>query len=342
MSEPVFSALVAVVGGVLLASVLLVPYVAVQFRRRGTVGLGPAVLAVGSLVYGFALVTYTLLPLPTSLPASACVGTQLHLTQFLRDIADDDARGFLHDPAFQQAVANVLLFVPLGMLVRHLARRSVHTTVAIGLAVSLLIELTQLTGDWFLYPCAYRLFDVDDLLLNTTGALLGALAAPALWLVPGQRVSEPDQPRPVTAGRRLLGMVCDWSVGFGLGAVLAVGHLALTDDRTTPGWLTGTVPALAVLGWLLATHRTPGEAVVRLRPTGPVRPAGLLLRWLLGIGGYLLLTGHTDDHGALGGLLALVSVVAVLTTRGHRGLAYRLLGWELTDDRARAEVPHRS
>ena len=34
-------------------------------------------------------------------------------------------------------------------------------------------ELTQLTGLYFIYPKPYRLFDIDDLLLNTTGGVLG-------------------------------------------------------------------------------------------------------------------------------------------------------------------------
>lgn len=42
-----------------------------------------------------------------------------------------------------------------------------------GAAVSLLTETAQLTGIFGLYPCSYRLFDVDDLLLNTGGAGLG-------------------------------------------------------------------------------------------------------------------------------------------------------------------------
>src|SRR5699024_3873803 len=141
-----------------------------------------------------------LLPLPSD-PARLCAvggaGVQTRPLQFLRDIA---AHGgwYLHNPAVLQVGLNVALFVPLGMVVRYVAlrRRGAVTgilgaTVA-GACVSGLIELTQLTGDWFLYPCAYRVFDVDDLLANTVGALLGALAAPALVLIPGQRQRTPS------------------------------------------------------------------------------------------------------------------------------------------------------
>lgn len=47
----------------------------------------------------------------------------------------------------------------------------VVTAALAGFAVSLFVEFTQLTGNWFLYPCPCRLFDVDDLIASTVGAL---------------------------------------------------------------------------------------------------------------------------------------------------------------------------
>ena len=48
---------------------------------------------------------------------------------------------------------------------------------ALGFALSLFFEVTQVTG---IYKCPYRLFDVDDLMLNSTGALFGFLVAPVI------------------------------------------------------------------------------------------------------------------------------------------------------------------
>nr|WP_272911718.1 VanZ family protein [Loktanella sp. M215] len=44
-----------------------------------------------------------------------------------------------------------------------------------GIGLTLLVELTQLTGAWGLYPCAWRKFDVDDLMMNALGVALGWL-----------------------------------------------------------------------------------------------------------------------------------------------------------------------
>ncbi len=53
---------------------------------------------------------------------------------------------------------------------------------------------------WGIYECAYRLADVDDLITNTLGALIGALIAPlVLWFMPQRRElrAARDQSRPV-------------------------------------------------------------------------------------------------------------------------------------------------
>jgi hypothetical protein len=60
------------------------------------------------------------------------------------------------------------------LLSRHL--RSFPAAVASGFALSLSIEVSQLTGIFGLYPCAYRQFNVDDLMLNTSGVAAGFLA----------------------------------------------------------------------------------------------------------------------------------------------------------------------
>ncbi|MCD8381469.1 MAG: VanZ family protein [Clostridiales bacterium] len=62
---------------------------------------------------------------------------------------------------------NVLLFVPLGFLTPLLwdRRDRFHLTLLGGLACSLLVELSQLVN--------FRATDVDDLVMNTLGAVLG-------------------------------------------------------------------------------------------------------------------------------------------------------------------------
>lgn len=68
-------------------------------------------------------------------------------------------------------IGNVLIFVPIGFLVSVLTphRHRGWLAFAIGLAISLTIEIVQLSF-------VIRVFDVDDLILNSFGAWLGFIA----------------------------------------------------------------------------------------------------------------------------------------------------------------------
>lgn len=80
-----------------------------------------------------------------------------------RWVADSLRDGMI---AFEGMALNILLFVPLGFFAKVLWRRGRTEAVALGFVVSLAIEVTQLV-------MGHRLFDVDDLISNTTGALVG-------------------------------------------------------------------------------------------------------------------------------------------------------------------------
>lgn len=82
------------------------------------------------------------------------------------------------EPMMALNVLNVILFVPLGILAPLLLPKKVSwwQVALLGLAVSLAIELTQLVN--------MRITDVDDLIMNTLGALVGYVAyclLPARW-----------------------------------------------------------------------------------------------------------------------------------------------------------------
>lgn len=323
-----FNALIAMVAGGVVAVLLFVPFVAVEYRVRGHLGPGRVLLYVASLVYAFALWTYTLLPLPESRDID-CAAPQLVPGAFIHDILSFDVSSpgaILRNPAVQQVVLNVALFLPAGFLLRALWNRGVMFATVASLAVSLLIEVTQLTGIYGLYPCAYRLFDVDDLIANTLGGLLGGLVA--LVLVRGRARTAARPPARVTAGRRLLGMVSDALVtalisavaGMAIRAVqLYVLHVPFEQlDQRMLGFVEFAVPFAIGAIVVLATGRTIGDHVVQLRYApgpGPVIASGAI-RYLAGIGGFQLL----GLLSSLDLLFALVSLILVFTTAGRRGL----------------------
>jgi glycopeptide antibiotics resistance protein len=84
--------------------------------------------------------------------------------------------------SFLQAAFNFLLLVPFGVYLRYFFQQKRYWKKALGLgiALSLFYEVTQITGIYGIYNCPYRIFDVDDLILNSTGALFGFLIAPVI------------------------------------------------------------------------------------------------------------------------------------------------------------------
>lgn len=347
MGDNVFLGAVAIGIGALVGLVLFVPFVAVQYRRAGHLTAGQLVLWGAALVYFFAIWTYTLLPLPD--PSSMrCAGSNLNLFELVDDIrgaaqrAGGSPRAFLSDSAFLQLALNVLLFLPLGFFVRVLARRGILVAFAAGLGISLIVEFTQLTGVWGVYPCAYRVFDVDDLLTNTIGAVIGSILA---LLVPRRPVSEePDTPRSVTRGRRILAMVCDLLAYSLVGIFVSVGiqaALVFTGNRdvaveTDLAGQVGSIAALAVVGGcVLVSGRTIGDLTVRLRYAGGPAPAVVtrLTRFLGGIGGYALLDQLPGSWGFFAFVFLVASAILTFTTQGGRGLPGLLGAQVLRDSR---------
>ncbi len=339
--------MLAILLGALVGFVVFVPFVAVSYRRRGGLSFGRLVLWAAALVYFLAIWTYTLLPLPDP-SALTCAGVNLDVFAFVGDIRGAVARpgSTLTDPSVLQLLLNVLLFIPLGFFIRVLGGHGILVAFLVGLGVSVFIETTQLTGVWGLYPCAYRVFDVDDMLTNTTGAVIGSLLS---LVVPKrhrgmQRAMDADEPRPVTRSRRLLAILCD-VMAFGLVTITAgvVVQLALqlTGDRAAvlsgePASTIGAIAGPAV--WLVviaATGRSIGDLAVQLRYDGGPLSAWLArpLRWIGGISGAALLSLLPDPWSLAAPLFVIVSAILVFTTKSGRGIPGLLSGMPLRDAR---------
>lgn len=354
MNDPIAPALIAVVVGFGIAIVAFVPFVALSYRRRGEMSFWRSMLWLGAVIYAMALWTYTLVPFPESYDVQ-CVPMQTVPFMFVRDIADLGAGSvgaLLHNPAAAQVVLNVVLFMPLGWFLRRLGDRGIVVATLVGFAVSALIEVTQLTGIWGLYSCSYRVFDVDDLIANTSGAFLGSLVGMLLWRR-GQTV-DAASPRPITVWRRALGMLCDVAFIALVGWLVTAAQLAIAlfDGRPelaipmTVFQIIGLALPLGIqLVSVLVGGVTVGERIVLIRARHRRLPASLSrpLRFLFGIGGYtLLLRWDAWPAGLLTFALFVTTVIMVFTTRSHRGFACVVSDIEIEDARAsRAEATTR-
>ena len=94
---------------------------------------------------------------------------------------------------YAQLFFNIAMFIPLGFFTEGCLRWGLRATALSGFALSSFIELSQLTGNWGLAGFTYRTFDVDDIVNNTAGAVLGAACIWAVRTIQKRRTAKHDR-----------------------------------------------------------------------------------------------------------------------------------------------------
>ena len=224
----------------LLALVVTIPYMVYQYRKFGSIPKWRSFLVYLFAFYLLCAYFLVILPLPESRTAMVpyAQDPQLMPFHFLEGIFVWS--GFsLADPGtwvnaaknyiFLESAFNVFLFVPLGMFCRYYFKRSWWQVLVIGALVSLFFEVSQLTGLFGLYAYPYRLFDVDDLILNAFGTLVGFwVMGPASKLLPNMTVIDQEareQGLQASLVRRALAFLFDFLLAE---AAVAAAGLLLT------------------------------------------------------------------------------------------------------------------
>ncbi|MFH9467620.1 VanZ family protein [Streptomyces clavifer] len=145
--------------------------------RRGRLGrlllraVALAVAFLGLVAFSFVLAKITLTPSPAS---EDLVTSNLQPGRSLRQYAED----YTFLAACKQAGGNLLLGVPFGILLPIMVPRRLRM-VSMALLTVLVMAVIELVQGALV---AGRAFDIDDVILNTSGALLG-------YIVLGRRVS---------------------------------------------------------------------------------------------------------------------------------------------------------
>lgn len=97
--------------------------------------------------------------------------------------ADRTALEWLTDLTISSTALNLHACVVIGAALALCLRRWT-TAVCLGIAMTGLIELSQLTAVFGLFECPWRQFEVDDLILNAAGVALGFVIARSAGLHP--------------------------------------------------------------------------------------------------------------------------------------------------------------
>ena len=168
----------------LIALFFTIPYIIYQYRKYGSIPAYRSFVIYTFLLYLLCSYFLVILPLPNKTIVMQMKTPQYNLIpfHFLSEIRNetsfyigDFATYFptLKNPIVYEAIFNILLLVPFGCYLKYYFNCNLKKTSFFSFCYSLFFELTQLTGLYFIYPRGYRVFDVDDLLLNTIGGIIG-------------------------------------------------------------------------------------------------------------------------------------------------------------------------
>ncbi len=182
-----------------LAFFISFPFILMEYHKYGSISFFKTVLLYSFVFYLLCAYFLVILPLPKISEVALLSTPRMQLVpfKFVRDFMRESSFQLFHLSTYLQAIKekcfyvpvyNILLTLPFGMYLHSYFNVNVKKTVLYSFLLSLFFELTQLSGLYFIYPRGYRLFDVDDLLLNTLGGLVGySFSFPFLKLIPNRK-----------------------------------------------------------------------------------------------------------------------------------------------------------
>ena len=166
----------------LIAALITLPYVGYQYIKHGLVSKHRICIIYSFILY--MLIAFFLISLPLPDWASITGNTwqdhinlipfrQIYLYWHNKALNPVSLMGYLVSMLFWQLLFNILLTVPFGLYLRYYFKLSLKRTVLYSFLLSLLYETSQITGLFGIFSEPYRLADVEDIICNTLGGVIG-------------------------------------------------------------------------------------------------------------------------------------------------------------------------
>ncbi|MBU3090217.1 VanZ family protein [Clostridium gasigenes] len=275
METYIFPIKIALITFPILAMFITVPFSLYQYVKYGYINKFRTLILYSFLLYLLCAYYLVILPLPAttdvrSLQAEGTQHAQLIPFNFIIDLLKETNVIFfkpstyiniLKERAFLQAAFNGILLMPMGIYLRYYFKKDLKKTLLITFLVSLFFELTQLTGLYGIYNAPYRIFDLDDLILNTFGGFLGYLIAPLFtYYIPRSNTLDNNVDLPslkVGYIRRFFAFYTDWFI---------LGLIPFIDSNLFMESL--TVFTYFILLVYLTNGKTIGKFLCRIRIQG--------------------------------------------------------------------------
>ena len=221
-----------------IAFLITMPYVLKEYHKYGSVYWYRTLIVYSFVLYLLTAYFLVILPLPSRAEVLALTTprTQLIPFNFITEFINNS--GFvlndfstyltaIKSSQFFVPIFNIVLTIPFGAYLHYYFKFSFKKTILFTFLLSLFFELTQLSGLYFIYSRGYRLFDVDDLILNTCGGLVGYFVVNLLLKFLPNREAIDDTSkalgRKVSIVRRSIAYMLDWVIAsfiFGLAFII--------------------------------------------------------------------------------------------------------------------------
>lgn len=166
-----------------IALVFSIPFILHQYHKYGSINPLRVLIIYSFILYMITIYFLVILPLPKRSEVTYKPNmVKLIPFGFIKDFISESSLVItdpstyikaLMEPCFYTVIFNIFMTIPFGMYMRYYFKCDFKKTARMSFYLSLFFEITQLTGLYHFYPYPYRIFDVDDLIMNTLGGIIG-------------------------------------------------------------------------------------------------------------------------------------------------------------------------
>ena len=316
----------------LIALIPLVPYYWKK-RQRGIANPFRLLTFYSFILYALICWYFVVLPLPSEEWLAAIQPAKANILpgSYFRELTEETNFDLMQSSTYTEALIsgfalqywfNILMLLPLGMYLRYIFKLDIKRSAIYAFLTTLLFEITQLTAVFGLFSKPYRSFDVDDLICNFAGAMLGYMSMGKLMPLAKRIESLTEQAYRKGTGlsiiRRIAALFIDANIVFGVNRLLKlIGSDALLGFSLSPTLLVAEMFFYTVLFSIFFGGCTPGKRLlhfsVRHISGHKTSVLNLLVRYILLYGGlflYCLLPQVTNSLGMTAQASDLLNILA--------------------------------
>lgn len=167
----------------LIALLFTIPFILHQYHKYGSINKFRCLIIYSFILYLITIYFLVILPLPNRedvvykenmirLVPFSFITDFLNESSFIISEPSTYLKA-LTEPCFYTVALNIIMTIPFGIYLRYYFNCGLKKTILLTFLLSLFFEITQVTGLYYIYKYQYRVFDVDDLITNVLGGVLG-------------------------------------------------------------------------------------------------------------------------------------------------------------------------